>query len=993
MSSKKRFLLFVLFLIVVSLVACKDDPFNNSESFDIGGDIDGDGILNGDDTDIDGDGLSNTLESGTYHTSPYIADTDGDGWDDYEEAVTLYDPDSYPVKFSPLVADLPRIALNIAGQLSFEMNYEYSDTHTDSSESSISREISMTSTNSNSYTETIESELGWSVEGSATVSIGTKISSEFSISAGANGSYSTSDSNSWTEEQSIANSQTSQQVTAQSNSSTISTSGGTMDMVVTFTNNSPIAFTASNLEINVYAYSLFNDEFIDSIGTLSSGATVELSPGSTSAAISFSNENLTVEKIQKLLRNSSGVMFALSSYSIDMDDGPSFTTASTTSEARCATVLIDYGPGVDKESESYLVATKTEFNSDYTSVNDQFNPISVSTVLEILGTDFTTGTTGSYTGVQSINGIEQYLDNNANAYWYIVIYSNSDQVRTYYSIKERSYDLSEIKISSGDRVEIFYSEDSDGDGLPLRIETELGSSDGAIDSDGDNLSDYEEVVTSRTSPVLKDTDNDGLNDDVDEAPFTPAVSNNSGLNSFTISAGTIYSYSDVIPGRVVTIPYDLITITPNTEVNVSNITYTHTYTYNNSDTNNLNVVPYDFTDFSSITLFPGENTFNFTVTATDDETIENYSLTVTTITPPLESFSISTPDDAYTSLLLGIEPPDENQRWNGVLVVRSTSNPVNLNSVYPIAEKLEDKTSIGGYPVVFSEIIDNENPLVSSFVDDFELTHNTTYFYDAYLFYVDGVNYYLSEPKSATRATEILPPASFHVQAMGLLCTNETEYGDSDISYSIQLLTNVNPNWVVVSTMTHDTAEALTQLNPGDPGAPYWSNDELELEAGDAAFFYNAIIPGFPQYGYINHIKLVNTTKTEQITDLSECNITTENNGHLAKTFQLPRVAGSYFVLEFTFHEWGASTTEATISKNIRFDYQTPDDSWTVSQDPATSSGFSYLSTKGSASNIYRDNTTIKENGTYTLNPYFTENSNADDSEFDIQAFVNINLY
>jgi hypothetical protein len=54
--------------------------------------------------------------------------------------------------------------------------------------------------------------------------------------------------------------------------------------------------------------------------------------------------------------------------------------------------------------------------------------------------------------------------------------------------------------------------DKDRDGLDADQEAQLGTSDGAADSDGDGLSDFSEVFTHHTDPAKADTDNDGMPD-------------------------------------------------------------------------------------------------------------------------------------------------------------------------------------------------------------------------------------------------------------------------------------------------------------------------------------------------------------------------------------------------------------------------------------------------------------------------------------------------
>lgn len=54
--------------------------------------------------------------------------------------------------------------------------------------------------------------------------------------------------------------------------------------------------------------------------------------------------------------------------------------------------------------------------------------------------------------------------------------------------------------------------DADGDGVDKKQEEALGSSDRKADTDGDKLSDYEEIFWWFTSPTVRDTDGDGVND-------------------------------------------------------------------------------------------------------------------------------------------------------------------------------------------------------------------------------------------------------------------------------------------------------------------------------------------------------------------------------------------------------------------------------------------------------------------------------------------------
>jgi hypothetical protein len=54
--------------------------------------------------------------------------------------------------------------------------------------------------------------------------------------------------------------------------------------------------------------------------------------------------------------------------------------------------------------------------------------------------------------------------------------------------------------------------DEDNDGLDRELEQQLGTSDYNADTDGDGLSDYDEVFVYGTDPTNPDTDGDGMKD-------------------------------------------------------------------------------------------------------------------------------------------------------------------------------------------------------------------------------------------------------------------------------------------------------------------------------------------------------------------------------------------------------------------------------------------------------------------------------------------------
>ena len=61
-------------------------------------------------------------------------------------------------------------------------------------------------------------------------------------------------------------------------------------------------------------------------------------------------------------------------------------------------------------------------------------------------------------------------------------------------------------------IDIKPDDDTDEDGIINSKELEYGTSISSIDTDGDLLTDYEEIYTYKTNPLSKDSDNDGLDD-------------------------------------------------------------------------------------------------------------------------------------------------------------------------------------------------------------------------------------------------------------------------------------------------------------------------------------------------------------------------------------------------------------------------------------------------------------------------------------------------
>ncbi|MCA9565438.1 MAG: hypothetical protein KC561_18200, partial [Myxococcales bacterium] len=112
-SSIPRKCLSILGFLVLSIVAsCAGGGSGGSPGTDASSDIAVPDLSES--GDEDGDGLSNGDELSLYGTSPLLDDTDGDGYSDFDEIVTLgFDPERNPLRFNPLISDIPRFEIEV----------------------------------------------------------------------------------------------------------------------------------------------------------------------------------------------------------------------------------------------------------------------------------------------------------------------------------------------------------------------------------------------------------------------------------------------------------------------------------------------------------------------------------------------------------------------------------------------------------------------------------------------------------------------------------------------------------------------------------------------------------------------------------------------------------------------------------------------------------------------------------------------------------------
>ena len=491
------------------------------------------------DEDKDGDGLTDIEEVYKYDTNPNSTDTDGDGWSDSEElADGMYSPKN-PTKFNPRIADVPGLRVTLKKSPSIMLNITTSEGKTESETVTNGSEVSKS--NSTSYEESRSTDImhAWEVSTTQGVEIGSESKYTGSVTLGYNGSYTTSTGMTWnsTEENSVAESYEKSLDKEISEGNEVN--GATLCMQVELKNTSDIAFTIEALMLSASIYDIKDTATLKILADLSregDWSDITLKPGESVEA-NYCNNDVKVELIEDLIYNTSSIVLGASTQKITIDGGKNdFTVTYTKVVAKTADITIDYGPGASgNQSVRYQVATNYRYNPDNKGSDDMYAKTSLAELLRNAHVDFEQDSVKGPSkkklyGLSSIEGYKYNLKD--SAMWFVTIQRAKDikkgrNTMELYTFAYASYDLEEIFVGAGDAVHIFYSQDHDHDGVPLLTERLFGTSDKKADTDGDGLSDYEEIngwtkgkskTKIYTNPANEDTDGDGMNDKEDPEP-------------------------------------------------------------------------------------------------------------------------------------------------------------------------------------------------------------------------------------------------------------------------------------------------------------------------------------------------------------------------------------------------------------------------------------------------------------------------------------------
>ena len=481
------------------------------------------------DSDARGNGaFFDGAEIERFGTSPALADSDGDGRSDFDEVNQN--------STNPLVADIPQPRLRFVGEMDLGVNIilESGATQENAIDTSFEREVTETDSEASTVatTESIEQTETIGAEASAgyPASFGGSVSGELSQSQG----FVLEESSSWTRETSERVNEAYSELSSRITTSNETIESGTIAMQLSIDNVGTRTFAMSDVVVTA----LKRDA---RAGTFSSIATLELPPaadnlvlGENRSAGPFRVEvDIPANVALGLLADPSGIVFRVASFNLEDRTGENFEFAiGETTASRTALLTLDFGG--ERPLETHRVATNVRRTELGAAAG-----VTLGDVLEnILGLEPGSGfvVEPDPNGNQILTALrgvatEGNQADGSERFW-VVIAGNEQPLPNVAPIAERILDpavpFPEKRLMPRDRVYLAYVSDRDRDGLFTREENLVGTSDDLVDTDGDGLTDFEEVRTGWRvggslpfyaesnqvfpSPLYADLDGDGLTD-------------------------------------------------------------------------------------------------------------------------------------------------------------------------------------------------------------------------------------------------------------------------------------------------------------------------------------------------------------------------------------------------------------------------------------------------------------------------------------------------
>jgi hypothetical protein len=480
--------------------------------------------------DTDGDADGNTVffdgsELERYGTSPTLDDTDGDGVSDFVEVNQNAS--------NPRLANLPQARLTAVGDLNVALDVTLATGG--SQQSAVTQAFVQSEETAISETSAVATTVSTERSVEASASVGASFPSGFSMSVEATTTeregYVEEASTTWSESTSRSAQEAFEEATDRVVRRSQTIEGGTLEVQIQVDNVGPRAFELNDVVITALRRDPRNRASFSGIATLSlpeAAASITLAPGE-SAGPFLAEAAISASSALELLEQPSGVFFRAASFQLVDRTGENFQfVVGEATNNRTALITLDYGG--ERPLERYRVATNVERRDGARLAGVRL----VDALRSVVGLeDNELETAPNEAGVEILTRLRDVAatekDGGTARFWAVIAAENSAAFQPVGArLLGPELDFSELRLLPRDRVYLAYVSDEDGDGLFSREERLNGTSDQQADSDGDGLSDFDEIRTSwgvfsnlpyyqdrplvASSPIQADADGDGWND-------------------------------------------------------------------------------------------------------------------------------------------------------------------------------------------------------------------------------------------------------------------------------------------------------------------------------------------------------------------------------------------------------------------------------------------------------------------------------------------------
>ncbi|MDH5182530.1 MAG: Ig-like domain-containing protein [Gammaproteobacteria bacterium] len=516
--------------------------------------------------DSDGDGLLDAEET-SMGTNPFLPDTDGDGFTDYEELVEFaFNPAVNNFRFNPLIADTPKIELEILSMPDYLLNFsDATNLNTTAfSESPVTQSVASSQAVdiSRAYDQGepvyVTSELLGFTSRETAIPTST-YTYQNTISGEHAAAYSTAR---------LADHQILHNDIQAKLPETVTT--GQMDVEVRLINYGNQAYKINSLSLDaatVYDESISQDD--KSIGQLNNFFTAfTLSPGQSSSTLSYTATGLDGDVVKELIRQGKGVTLRPGIFDISDHTGISYNFSAKNIVTNDVMVMVDYNGHGGRRNIKEMVAVRGNPDQNINLIATLESILKLEVVREdvlanvvdqdgvIVVDDAGNAVQENIGHLKSVDGINELYEggtisqSNLRGHWVLVHgrQSGGEVITDVYVSPHAegiwqarspnlignlisASDLSKVTLNGGEVLHLVYMLDEDNDQLANVREYFRQTPVDIADADADGALDGEEVkgwdvayvdanattitkhVTSE--PTVADTDGDGVLDGVE----------------------------------------------------------------------------------------------------------------------------------------------------------------------------------------------------------------------------------------------------------------------------------------------------------------------------------------------------------------------------------------------------------------------------------------------------------------------------------------------